>query len=157
MKFQILHESKGRIRLRAAVYRMSMEQADALEEYTGAIEGVDRATVHESSCTLTILYNGERKDLIRALSRFSFADQEDRLPAVSHSSREISAEYKGKILRHAAGFAARRLLLPLPVRRVCEVCRALPYIVKAVKTLLQRKVTVEVLDGTAIGVSLLTG
>ena len=157
MKFQILHESKGRIRLRAAVYRMSMEQADALEEYAGAIEGVDRATVHESACTLTVLYKGERKDLIRALSRFSFADHKDRLPAVSHSSREISAMYKGKIVRHVAGFMARRLLLPLPVRRVYEIYRALPYIAKAAGTLLHRKVTVEVLDGTAIGVSLLTG
>ena len=32
MRFQILHESAGRVRLRAVQYSMSMEQADVLEK-----------------------------------------------------------------------------------------------------------------------------
>lgn len=33
MKFQIMHESKGRVRLRAVQNRMSIEQADLLEAW----------------------------------------------------------------------------------------------------------------------------
>ena len=33
MKFQIMHESKGRVRLRAVQNRMSIEQADLLEAF----------------------------------------------------------------------------------------------------------------------------
>jgi len=33
MRFQILHESRGRVRLRAAQPSMSMEQADLLEAW----------------------------------------------------------------------------------------------------------------------------
>ena len=156
MKFQILHESRGRIRLRAFQARMSMDQADQLEEYAMGIPGVERVTIHESTRSLTIFYRGSRDALAGALSRFSY-EQEDPDRALTHSSRKLSAEYKEKILRHAAVFAAQRLLLPAPVRQTITLMKAVPYVAEAVRTLLSRKMTVEVLDGTAIGVSLATG
>ena len=90
MKFQILHESRGRIRLRAFQARMSMDQADQLEEYAMGIPGVERVTVHESTRSLTIFYRGSRDALAGALSCFSY-EQEDPDRALTHSSRKLSA------------------------------------------------------------------
>ena len=50
MKFQILHESRGRVRLRAVQPSMSMEQADLLEAWLTALPGVEHVTVHERVC-----------------------------------------------------------------------------------------------------------
>lgn len=51
----------------------------------------------------------------------------------------------------------KRLWLPSPLRRVLAVLRALPYLWRAVKCLVRGQITVDLLDGVAIGVSLLTG
>ena len=53
MKFQILHESRGRVRLRAMQRSMSMVQADLLEAWILALPGVDQVTVHERICGVT--------------------------------------------------------------------------------------------------------
>ena len=53
MKFQILHESRGRVRLRAMQRSMSMRDADLLEAWILALPGVDQVTVHERICGVT--------------------------------------------------------------------------------------------------------
>ena len=63
MRFQILHESRGRVRLRAMQRVMSMAEADLLEAWILALPGVDRVTVHERICGVTILFTGEREGL----------------------------------------------------------------------------------------------
>ena len=60
MKFQILHESRGRVRLRAMQRSMSMRDADLLEAWILALPGVDQVTVHERICGVTILFTGEQ-------------------------------------------------------------------------------------------------
>ncbi len=42
MRFQILHESRGRVRLRAVQRSMSMHDADLLEAWILALPGVDQ-------------------------------------------------------------------------------------------------------------------
>jgi len=60
MRFQILHESRGRVRLRAAQPSMSMEQADLLEAWLMALPGVEHVTVHERVCGVIIVFHCER-------------------------------------------------------------------------------------------------
>ena len=74
MRFQILHESRGRVRLRAVQRTMSMRDADLLEAWILALPGVDQVTVHERICGVTILFQGERAALYGALARFSYAE-----------------------------------------------------------------------------------
>ena len=45
MKFQIMHESNGRIRVRFIQKRMTLEQADLLEAYLQTLKGVSQAAV----------------------------------------------------------------------------------------------------------------
>ena len=157
MKFQILHESPGRVRLRAIQYAMGLDQADLLEAWVLALPGVDQVTVHERLCSLTILFHGSRKELYSRLSCFSYQDAEEKCHVLSANSRLINREYKEKMVIKVLLHYAKRLFLPLPVRKVINTVSALPRIWLAVKTLAHRKMNVEVLDGIAIGVSLLTG
>ena len=68
MRFQILHEASGRVRLRAVQPSMSMEQADLLEAWLRALPGVDQVTVHERICGIIIVFRGERDALYRSLA-----------------------------------------------------------------------------------------
>ena len=47
MKFKIIHETRGRLRLQAPQCNMTLEEADQLEAYIARLPGVRQATVHE--------------------------------------------------------------------------------------------------------------
>ena len=157
MKFQILHESRGRVRLRAMQRSMSMRDADLLEAWILALPGVDQVTVHERICGVTILFTGEQDTLYSALSRFSYEEAGEEAHVLSPRSREINREYKEKLVFQVLRHYGKKLFLPLPLRQVINTVNAVPRIWLAAKTLLRGKLNVEVLDGVAIGASLLTG
>ncbi len=157
MRFQILHESAGRVRLKAMQRSMTMEQADLLEAWVSALGGVDQVTVHERLGSLIILFHGSREILYSQLSRFSYASAAEEAYVLSHNSRLINREYKEKMVMKVLLHYAKRLFLPQPVRQLINTVCAVPRLWLALKTAGRGKLNVEVLDGVAIGASLLTG
>ncbi len=152
-----MHESPGRLRLRADVRSMSQEQADLLEAWLIARPGVDRAAVHERTCCAVVYYRGECAELCRQLAGFSFGEAERTMGPPAHSSRGMNRAYKEKLVFLVIRHFAKRLLLPAPVRGALTVFGTAPRLLRAAKTLLSGRLTVDVLDGIAIGASLLTG
>ena len=68
MKFTILHESCGRIRIHLARNRMSMREADAAEVYLKGITDIKGVKVYDRTCDAVILYSGDRKAAIAHLA-----------------------------------------------------------------------------------------
>ena len=157
MKFQILHESPGRVRLRTVRPFMSMEQADLLEAYLTALPGVEHVTVHERVCGVIIVFRGNRAALYQSLAAFSYELAAEQVHVLSRNSRAINREYKEKLVFRVLRHYLKKLFLPMPVQRVITTCMAVPRIWRAGRVLLSGRLTVDVLDGVAIGVSLLTG
>ncbi len=157
MRFQILHATPGRLRLRVDVREMTLEQADLLEEWAAALPGVERAQVRERICTLTIFYHGEEAALRTALAGFTFETASRATAPLTHSSRAMNRAYKEKLVFLVLNHFAKRLLLPSPLRLALSVISSAPRIVRALSTLAKGRLTVDVLDGVAIGASLLTG
>ena len=157
MKFQILHESPRRVRLRTVRPFMSMEQADLLEAYLTALPGVEHVTVHERVCGVIIVFRGDRAALYQSLAAFSYELAAEQVHVLSRNSRAINREYKEKLVFRVLRHYLKKLFLPMPVRRVITTCMAVPRIWRAGRVLLSGRLTVDVLDGVAIGVSLLTG
>ena len=157
MKFRILHETPGRIRLRACVRSMTLEEADLLEAWLLTLPGVEQAGVHERTSSVTVIYTGDRAALTRALAGFAYESVSTQMQPLPHSSRAMNREYKEKLVFLVLRHYAKRLWLPAPVRHVLGVVQSVPRLYRAARTLLRGKLTVDVLDGVAIGVSLLTG
>ena len=157
MKYQILHESPGRVRLRTVRPFMSMEQADLLEAYLTALPGVEHVTVHERVCGVIIVFRGDHAALYQSLAAFSYELAAEQVHVLSRNSRAINREYKEKLVFRVLRHYLKKLFLPMPVRRVITTCMAVPRIWRAGRVLLSGRLTVDVLDGVAIGVSLLTG
>ena len=153
MKFEIKHESTGRIRVRMLPARMTLEQADLLEAYLQGLEGVRQAVVHERTGCAVIRYQGDRKALLRAVSRFSYQRAAGLAP--THSARALNRAYQEKLVGMVACKAARALFLPSPLRAAWAVWQAVPYLFRGLRCLLRRQLHVELLDGVSIGVSLL--
>ena len=152
-----MHESKGRVRLRAMQHSMSIEQADLLEAWLLALPDVDQVSIHERICGVTINFHGTRDDLYRKLASFSYDTAAPAVQSGTGSSREMNRHYKEKLITQVVSHALRVAFLPDPLRFAIAAYQVLPRVWKAAKTLLRGKLTVDVLDGISLGVSLLTG
>ena len=157
MKFQIEHESRGMLRVRAAQPAMTLRQGDLLEGALRRVPGVDRVKVRERTCGVILWYHGDRGEIVRALALFSYARAEETVPETGHSPRELDRTYQEKILFHVLRHFGKKLFLPAPLRWGINVLKAVPYAAKALGCLLRGEIRVELLDGVAITASLLTG
>ena len=155
MKWNILHESPGRIRVHAMQKRMTMEQADILEYYLKAQEGVIEAKVYDRTGDAVIFYEGKREGMILALSRFSYKGNEALVP--SQTGRALNREYEDKLVLTVVDRVISTLFYPIPLKRVITGVKAIPYLFKGLQTLFQRKIEVSLLDAVAISASILTG
>ena len=157
MRFWIRQESKGRMRVHLDQKRMSYNQADILQYYLENSKGVRSAKVYDRTADAVICYTGVRSELIRALQQFRYEKTAVPANVLEHSGRELNETYKEKLINKVVLHYGRRWLLPYPVNACYTAFHSVKYIYKGLKTLWNRKIEVPVLDGTAIGVSVLRG
>ena len=150
-----MHESPGRIRVHAMQKHMTMAQADILEYYLKAQEGVIEAKVYDRTGDAVIFYEGKREGMILALSRFSYKGNEGLVP--SQTGRALNREYEDKLVLTVVDRVISTLFYPIPLKRVITGVKAIPYLFKGLQTIFQRKIEVSLLDAVAISASILTG
>lgn len=157
MKFKIEHEIRGRIRVRFAKKGITCREADILQYYLMNSPLVCRVRVYERTAAAAVVYQGSREDVIRLFREFSFERAETSEIAVQNSGRELNRKYWDKLVNTVVIHVGKKLFLPAPIRSVVTVIKSLKYIWQGVRTLASGKLEVSVLDGTAIGVSVLRG
>lgn len=156
MKFIIKHEIKGRIRISLARKFHTVREADVLEQYLLGLDGVTAAKVYERTADAVIYYKADREAVLVQVAAFDGQITEKQEMAVKSSGRALNQEYKEKLIQKVLTRFATKTFLPAPVRAVYTSVQAIRYIVKGIHCLVfKRKLHVEVLDATAISVSLL--
>ena len=155
MKCKILHEGPGRLRVHMAGNSMSLRQADILEAYLKTLDGTESAKVYDRTGDAVICYTGSREALLRALAVFSYEKSEELAP--EHSSRELNREFEDKLVFTVLRRAGNQLFLPSPIRTAIAIFRSAKYIKAGLTSLLHGRLTVSVLDATAVTVSMVRG
>ena len=155
MKFVIKHEIRGRLRFHLFQKRMTIRQADMLQYYLTALPGVKSAKVYELTADAAVVYEGDREAIIRAVRHFSYEDEGTAGLVPVNSGRALNAEYKSRLVGKILLRAFTKLFLPAGIRAAYNSLQAVRYLAKGGRCLLKRRLEVEVLDATAIGVSLL--
>ena len=156
MKWNILHESRGRIRLHLNKPRLSMAEADQLQAYLAGLPGVRVAVVYERTCDAVITYTGARTDVLRGAAAFRF-DVQALTEVSANSPRAVNHEYQEKLVNLTLFHFARKLFLPAPIRFAYTAVCSVRYLWHGLRCLLHRRLEVEVLDALSIGVSMLRG
>ena len=123
MKWNILHESRGRIRLHLRKPRMSLAEADQLQDYLTSLPGVRTAAVYERTCDVVIVYTESRAGIVRGLAAFRF-DTEALAEVPANSPRAVNREYQEKLVNMTIFHFARQLFLPAPLRMVYTLVRS---------------------------------
>ena len=157
MKCTILHESRGRIRVHLACRAMSLREADVLEYYLRAVPGVVDVKVFDRTQDAVVSYQDRRAAVVQALAAFSFQRAEAMELVPEHTSRALNREFEDKLVFTVCRRMFNRLFLPVPVATAITLFRSVKYIKEGLKALWHGKLSVAVLDATAVTVSMVRG
>ena len=157
MKCKILHESAGRMRVHLNCRRMTLHQADVLEYYLRNVDGVREVSVFDRTQDAVIVYRADRAALVHALAAFSFDKAETMDLVPDHTTRELNREFEDKLSWTVIRRVISKLFFPLPVTTALAIYHSIKYIREGLSALLHGKLSVAVLDATAVTVSMVRG
>ncbi|MBE6869510.1 MAG: heavy metal translocating P-type ATPase [Ruminococcus albus] len=154
MKCQILHSSHNRLRVHIMRDHMTLRQADMLEYYLRAKPFVTDAKVFDRTGDAVILFT-DRKQLIKALADFTYADKKTAALVPEHTGRELDREFEDRLFFMLARRYIFKRLIPAPLRMALSVIKAAKYVREALISISKGKIEVSLLDAVAITVSLI--
>ena len=155
MRFVIKHEIKGRLRIHIIQGGMSFRQADMMEYYLSNCKCVTSVKVNERLQDAVVCYVGNREEMIETLRHFSYQKVDVPETFLQNSGRELNRTYWDKLVNKVVLRMGSRMFLPYPIRAGITMVRSVKYLWAGVSALAKGRIEVPVLDGTAIGVSLL--
>ena len=136
---------------------MTLHQADVLEYYLRSVDGVAEVKVYDRTRDAVVRYTGARSSVLSALAAFSFAKAETLELVPEHTSRALNREFEDKLAMTVMRRCVSKLFLPVPVTTAIAIVRSLRYLREGLKALWHGRLSVTVLDATAVTVSLARG
>ena len=154
MKFRIVHELPGRIRLRCGAEYFSRGMEDALESLILRLPYVQSVKASSINGGILIRYDVSRRAELLAFVKSIRAGDLEVIPV---EKDPLAQELKKRLLKMAIMRFIGRRLFPSPVRTFMAYRKALPYIREAFKSIFNMRADVALLDGVAIGAALSRG
>lgn len=157
LKFSVIQRLSKRLHVRCTGRLFDDAEAAYVESVLLQNPAIEKAQFFTRSRDIIIHHTGDEiavRDALVALNDLNFEDA----PALTeYSPRLVNKQYKESMISQTLMYLGKKLLLPAPINMVWSWFNALKFAKKAVTMLWHRKLTVEVLDGVAITVSLLRG
>ena len=131
MKAVIVHESRGRMRLRLRQKHLTLRQADLLEAWLKSRPWAMEAAVHErTGCVILTYREGARADALAAVAGFTWAGAEAEITLPGHSVRSLNRQFQEKLVGKVLMKGASALFFPAPVRAARVVWHMVPFLRK---------------------------
>lgn len=154
MRFIVKHEIRGRVRVHLCQKEMSIRQADLVQYYLCTLPGVTGAKVYERTGDAVVLFQGCRETVLDGIQRFSYENERLEELVPRNSGRELNREYREKLIQMVAMRAITTVCMPAALKTAYTLYYGMRYIFRGIRRLLKGRLEVEVLDATAIGVSI---
>ena len=152
MRFRILHELPGRLRLNLELPIRPVVEPSQVEAHLHDHAGVRKLSFNPHTRNLLIHYDGSAATRAALLARLEAA------PPPSSRRRRLPSELdrKKKTVVRSGTLLLLRPLIPPPVRPFLCIAGALPVLGKGVSSLGRGQVNVDVLDASAVGAAMAT-
>ena len=157
MKFKVLHNMRGRMRIHVMTNEMTDLQADKLEYDLAAQDMILTAKVYERTGDVVITYTGERQILLSYLQTYYYSRKVEEDETLVRSSRAMNRKYWDKLVNRVVLRMGSKFFVPAPIRTGLVLVKSLSYIKKALSCVGRRKIEVPLLDGIAITTSIVRG
>lgn len=157
MKFKVLHNMRGRMRIHVMTNEMTDLQADKLEYDLAAQDMILTAKVYERTSDVVITYAGERQLLLSYLQTYYYRRKVEEDETLARSGRAMNRKYWDKLVNRVVLRMGSKLFVPAPIRTGLVLVKSISYIKKALSCVGRRKIEVPLLDGIAITTSIVRG
>lgn len=156
MNFTVLHETEGRLRVRAHVYgKMTLHEADMLQYVLIQNPEIISVSVHERTSSVLIRYKHDRQAVIDSLLAFDFSDEKNEELVPEKTGRMLNSEYEDKFFWMLCRRIIEKTVLPAPLRILYTGAKVARCVLKGIKSLKGGRLKVDALDATAVLVSVL--
>lgn len=158
MRYKIVYDTPGRLRIRYGQYAFSEEQGYGIASLLLSQKGVLEAVASAANGSILVLYHlGWRENILRLLASL----KQDSLPCGKASDADSVRAIDARFQRQIIGLCVRRFimrpLLPMPIRVAVTLWRAFGYWRKALDSLLGANINVAVLDGASVAAAIMQG
>ncbi len=123
MNYQIMAQSKHRMRVRLRCTKLTKEEAQILTYAFSSIPGVRKVTVYQETGGCALEYGCPPEDILKRLDRFRFENvdllvrEEDKRISISEmKNRKLDQQLKNKLRMRVLLETVTDLALPMPVQ-----------------------------------------
>ena len=158
MKYQVMHDSGSRLRVRAGQWAFTKEEGYGLASLL-----LDQSFIHEvftshRNGSILIYYDGSiesKQKIFDILKSITIDDLFEAEPTQIQVSKEISDDFYLKLSKMIFNRISYRLFLPMPIRNALTIYHAAKYIWQGLDSLTSFRCDVALLDGAAVAGALL--
>ena len=156
MNFRIVYDQPGRIRFRAGAYAFEKMHEPRIHKACVSEPYVQKAVVHSENGGILLEYeDGYREQVIDFVRNLDVANLPESEPDTEYQLQELDTQFKNRLTFMIARRYLAKLFIPAPIRTAHLIYRGLKFVAKGLNCLGEGKLSVEVLDGAAIGASIL--
>lgn len=155
MKYRIIYDSPGRLRLRSGSRAFLKEQESGIVSMLVGITGVETVQASAVNGGILIYYSGNaRNEILETVSEIDAA----RLPKEELSGiRLLDEEFKKDFASIILKRILMKIFVPSVIAAPLTVIKALPFVKKGFKSLSAGKLNVDVLDAVSISAAIASG
>ena len=155
MKYQIIYDQPGRLRLRSGMYAFTEQQGYSLAALLRQNPAVLSVEVTYRNGGILIYYKDGYRDavlqLVSSIKKDALTEME---PQEEDQSSKLDTEFQMNLVKTTGFHFARKLFLPAFLNNGWILYRSAQYVVRGLKELWNRRLNVEVLDAASILASL---
>ena len=155
MKYQIIYDQPGRLRLRSGMYAFTEQQGYSLAALLRQNPAVLSVEVTWRNCGILIYYKeGCREEILQLVSSICQKDLIEIEPQEEDQSAKLDTDFQMNLVKTAGYHFARKLFLSVLLNNGWILYRSAQYIARGIKELWNHRLNVEVLDAASILASL---
>ncbi|WP_407412196.1 heavy metal translocating P-type ATPase [Methanobrevibacter sp.] len=160
MKYQVMHDSGSRLRVRAGQWAFTKEEGYGLASLLLDQDFIHDVFTSHRNGSITIYYDGDdesKQKIFKILNGITIDDLFEAEPTQTQVSKEITDDFYLKLSKMIGRRLLGRWFLPLPIKNALTIYRAIHYVWHGLDSLTDFRVDVALLDGAAVAGALLQG
>jgi len=160
MKYQVMHDSGFRLRVRAGQWAFTKEEGYGLASLLLQQDFIYEVFTSHRNGSITIYYEESPENkhkIFDILNGITIDDLFEAEPTQTQVSKEITDDFYLKLSKMIGRRLLGRWFLPLPIKNILTIYHAASYIWDGLDSLTDFRVDVALLDGAAVTGALLQG
>ena len=160
MKYQVMHDSGSRLRVRAGQWAFTKEEGYGLASLLLQQDFIYEVFTSHRNGSITIYYeqsHENKQKIFDILNGITIDDLFEAEPTQTQVSKEITDDFYLKLSKMIGRRLLGRWFLPWPIKNALTIYHAVHYVWEGLDSLTDFRVDVALLDGAAVTGALLQG